>query len=419
MLTLALTVLTVFWVPGGNTLVWTTLVPESLAWIPGLLAVEAFVRGRTVCAGLWIAAAGWLQPLIGLQLGLMLGIVGLWRLADGDPRGALRQSLVFGVTALAAMAPVLVPTLLTQTDTVPPDDGLSTFYVTAYLRQAHHYLLSAQSPVTLARFAAIVAVGLGGLAVLSRRAELDRDRTRFAIRLLVVVGVLCVLYVAGTEGLRSVTVAKMQFFRLLVVAKLVLLAWTAGAVVALVPVRLGAWAERAASRPSWGWGGALAVVVLTVGLAAADVGRPGAMWGPRAHRQTDAYRAEAWIAANTPRDALFLVPPGTTTFRSHALRSVALNFKPTTFRDDAMHRWLARMRVLAPAPLPPLVRSGDGVYAWRQSLDPAYHDRTPAEWEALARTFGADHALLDLRQTPTPPAGEPLFQSGPWAVYRL
>ena len=409
---------TVHWTPGGNALVSRTLVPESIAWAPCLLAVEAFVRGRTVRAAVLLGLAAWLQPLMGLQVGLLLGLVSLWQMADGDARGALRRALAFGATFALVAAPVLLPTLLTQAGTAPPADGLATFYVTAYLRQAHHYLLFSQDPAALVKFGLVVAAGLGGLRVLRDRRP-GTEHLRTAGRMMIVIAALCALYVVGTEGLESLTVAKMQFFRLTLVAKLVLLAWASGAVVALVP---RAWRDRARGalgRPAVGWSLAAAVLAATVGGAVADVGRPGAMWYPRAYRQSDVAPVEAWIAARTPRDAVFLVPPGTTTFRSHALRGAAINFKPTTFRDDAMHRWLARLRTVAPAPLPPRTHGRAAVYRWREALDPAYHAHTPREWARLGDAFDADYALVDRRATATPPDGEPVYADGAWAVYPL
>ena len=147
-----LTVVTVYWTPGGNAIIAPTLVPESLAWTPVLLAVAAFARTAPYRAAAWLGAAAWLQPLIGLQFGLLLGLVGLWRMADGEPARAFRRSVGFGALFFLVASPILIPTLLTQAGTAPPDDELSTFYVTAWLRQAHHYLLFSQSPVALARF---------------------------------------------------------------------------------------------------------------------------------------------------------------------------------------------------------------------------------------------------------------------------
>ena len=166
------TIATVAWTPGGNAVISRTLVPESIAWTPALLAVDAFARGRPYRAAAWLGATAWMQPLIGLQFGLLLGLVGLWRMADGDAGRALRQSVGFGALFFAVASPILVPTLLTQAGTAPPDDGLTTFYVTAWLRQAHHYLLFSQDPLALVRFGFVVAAGLAGLAVLRQRGAL-------------------------------------------------------------------------------------------------------------------------------------------------------------------------------------------------------------------------------------------------------
>ncbi|MEM0961759.1 MAG: DUF6798 domain-containing protein [Bacteroidota bacterium] len=413
------TIATVHWTPGGNAIISRTLVPESLAWIPCLLALDAFLNDRVWRSAILLGLTMWIQPLMGLQVGLLLGLVALWRMRDGEPRQAFTRAVGFGALVVAVGVPILLPTLLTQAGTAPPDDGLSTFYVTAQLRQAHHYLLLAQDPAALVRFGLVIAVGLAGLAILRRRGSAERQRV--ATRLLLVIAALVAVYVVMTEGAQSLTVAKMQFFRLTLVAKLVLLAWAAGGAVALIPSRWRTFADAMLGggrrQQAIGWAGALGLLALTVGLGLAEIGRPYTVWRPAQHRATDLYRAEAWIAENTPADALFLIPPGSTSFRSHALRSVAVNFKPTTFRDDAMHRWLARLRTLAPAPLPPADARREGVLGWRGSLDSAYH--ATRDWTALADTFDATHALVDQRQTPTPPAGDPMHVSGPWAVYRL
>ena len=414
-----LTVLTVLavtnWLPGGSEFVFPALVPGSLAWPLALLALEAFARGRPYVSAAVLGVGAWFQPLIGLQIGLLLGLVALWEAADGRPREALARALGFGALFFLVAAPLVLPALLTQTSGDPaPAYGLSTYYVTAELRQPHHYLLFSQPPIALAQFVVVVAVGLGGLAVLRRRGTPALHHVRFALRLLIVIALLVTAYVALTEGAESLVVAKMQFLRLTALAELVLLTWAAGAAVALAPLSWVEGPSRFLDRPIRGWTVALSLALLTVALAAAGVGRPGALWGPGAHARTDLARAEAWVREATPQEALFLVPPSTTSFRSHALRSIVVDRKSTPFRDAAMHERLGVLRTVAPAPLPE--RGGS---AWVAALDSAYHAHSPAGWATLAARFGADYALVDLRATPTPPAGAPAFRAGRWAVYRL
>ncbi|MEM1115766.1 MAG: DUF6798 domain-containing protein [Bacteroidota bacterium] len=412
-LTVLATLVTIHWTPGGNGLLSATIAPEPLAWVPCLLAVEAFLRDRSTAAAVLLGVAAWLHPLMGLQVGLLLGLVALWQMADGEPRRAFGRAVLFGVTVFVVASPILLPTLLTQAGGEPiPDDGLSTFRVTAELRQAHHYLLFSQPASGLVRYGLVVAAGLVGLVLLRRRG--GARHVRMATRVLTVIAGLVVVYVGMTEGAESLTVAKMQFFRLLVLAKLVLLAWACGAAVALVPASRQAALARLADRRGLALAASGVLVALTVALAVADVGRPGAMWKLRDHTKSDLYRVERWIEAETPRDAVFLVPPSMTAFRAFALRSVAINFKPTTFRDAAMHRWLARIRAVAPTPLPPR-----GGLDWQADLDRAYHAHSAASWARVAATFEADYALVDTRLLRTPPTDDLVAEAGPWAVYRF
>ena len=138
------------------------------------------------------------------------------------------------------------------------------------------------------------------------------------------------------------------------------------------------------------------------------------MWRPRAHAQTDPYRVTQWARTHTPKDALFLVPPSTDWFRSYAFRSVVFNHKPTPFRDAAMHERLARLRTVAPAPLPDRADR-----SWLVTLDSAYHARSTAEWIALADRFDADYAVVHEPQVSRQPPGDLVFRSGEWALYHL
>ncbi|NNF58039.1 MAG: hypothetical protein HKN04_07335, partial [Rhodothermaceae bacterium] len=114
-----------------------------------------------------------------------------------------------------------------------------------------------------------------------------------------------------------------------------------------------------------------------------------------------------------PVDALVLVPPSNTTFRTWAQRSVVANFKPTPFQKDAMHVWLDRLLAIAPMPLP---EHGQG---FREALDTAYAANDTTSWRHLADRFGATHALVNQAEVLEPLPGRPLVVHGPWALYAL
>ena len=407
-------VVTPLWALGGNGLMASLLVPEPLAWALALPAVGLFMAGRRWTAGALLGVAGLFQLLVGTLTVGALGLVWLWEIAAEPERrqrwlAELGRAVGFGLVYLAVASPIFLPTALAQAGPAVDGaraDGLSTFYVIAQLRQPHHYLFLQFGERALAQVALLVVAGGGAFVWLKRRGALRHSD--FVGRLLVVIAALCGVAVVGTEGLEILFVAKLQFYKLTVLAAVLLVTLICAALVDVLPSN---WTEKAAQALASPWGWAVAVAAVAV---VSVMGMNGWKNGPAQHRASDLYAVERWAARETPPDALFLIPPSETTFRVGARRSVAINWKPTPFRDAAMHERLARLRTVAPgAPLP---RLGT---AWPDTLDAAYHRNTRADWQRLAATWHADYALVDLDQLATPPADSAAFRQGRWAVYAL
>ena len=70
--------------PGGNDVLHAFLVPSSVGWAAALWALYHVLAGRAILAGLFIAGALWMHPLVGLQTGSVLCLVALmasgWKL---------------------------------------------------------------------------------------------------------------------------------------------------------------------------------------------------------------------------------------------------------------------------------------------------------------------------------------------------
>ena len=407
---LAATVVTPQWTLGGNALVTPAIVPEPLAWALALPALALFMDGHRWLAAALLGVAGLFQLLVGTLMVGALGLVWLWEIgADAERRAGwgreFGRAIGFGLLYLAVASPVFLPTALAQAGGAPaPDDGLSTFYVIAQLRQPHHYLFWQFGERALAQFGLLVVLG----AIAFFRAPRSLRHRTFVGRLLVVIAGLCGVALVGTEGLENLFIAKLQFYKLTVPAAVLLTTLISAVLVGWLGRSWSDRIARALASP-WGWAvGAAAVVAVTV------AGRTGWHNGPAQHRASDLYAVEAWAARETPADALFLIPPSETTFRTFARRSVAINWKPTPFRDAAMHERLARLRAVAPSAALP--RFGTG---WQDTLDAAYHRNTPADWKRLAHDWGADYALVEADLVLAPPADSAAFRAGRWAVYRL
>ena len=407
-------VVTTDWPLGKNALAAPLIAPEPIAWALALPALVLFAEGRRKPAALLLGVAAWVQLLVGLLTAFALGLLMLWEVFDAreKKRGA-HEALVFGLLFFLAASPVFVPTVIAQTGGLPvPDDGLSTWYVIAALRQPHHYLFFSFGPRAWAQAALLATSGTAALLLLQRRGGPLKEG-RFVGRSLLVIAGLCGVYLLFTEGLPSLTIAKLQFYKLTVPAQVLLTFAVVSLAWAWLPPR---WAARA---NAWldrrGLVGAVGFTALaaTVGLTVGGVGRPAALWQPARHRASALYAVERWAQDSTATDALFLIPPSETTFRTWARRSVVINEKPTPFRDAAMHERLARLRAVAPAPLP---RRGIG---FTEAMDDAYYRNTPADWQRLGRQFGTDYALVDTTRLVAPPSPERAFAAGRWAVYRL
>ena len=144
----------------------------------------------------------------------------------------------------------------------------------------------------------------------------------------------------------------------------------------------------------------------------AGAGRPGALYGPRAHAASDAGRVESWAARETDVDALFVVPPANSSFRVGARRSVFVTWKAHPFRADGMRRWLEDLQMVAPAPL-----IGSSGWAHRARADSAYCANDATDWRSVAEWTEADYAVVEAGCGAPP--GRPVYRAGRLTVYPL
>ena len=400
-----------YWTLGGNGLTSGILVPEYVAWALALPALWLFVNNRRLAAAVLLGLAAWMQMLVGVQTTAVLGLVALWEAARDRSPGAVRDAVVFGLVAAAVAAPVALPAILAPPMEGPTVPGITTFHALAMLRVPHHYLLFSFGSGAYIRFTLLLSVGLAALWAQHRAGRVHH--TTFVIRFLVVVaGLLCVATVF-TEGIPTFLVAQLQLFKLTVwVSTLLSLfvgAWAARA----MPTLLRSFSERVLERRIAGLIAVGLFVLATIAAVAVGFHPATSRYGPAAYASSNLSQVETWARASTPNDALFLIPPSNTTFRTHARRNVVINFKPTPYQRGGIDVWLSRTLAVAPMPVP---ENGHG---FLEALDAAYAENDQVGWRQLARQFGAEWALVDAARTASPPSTRPAFRAGDWAVYRL
>jgi hypothetical protein len=125
-----------------------------------------------------------------------------------------------------------------------------------------------------------------------------------------------------------------------------------------------------------------------------------------------------WIAANTPVDAVFLVPPDEQAFRLRARRAIVVNFKSVPQLSGELAAWRERLsQVLMLPDLTTLDRPFDQTLA---AIRARYESRTPEQLQNVARRYGARYILVAHRW---PDSWEPyrmnLAANNAWFLYDL
>ncbi|GAB5535181.1 MAG: hypothetical protein Rubg2KO_14300 [Rubricoccaceae bacterium] len=394
------------WTLGGNSLAPNLLAPEMLGWALALPAVRLTIETRIVAAGVLLACAAYLHLLVGALVTGALGLAILLGALNGRQRERWRLALTLGGTVLLLALPMIWAIARYRSTGAPlPDDGLSAFFLFAELRLPHHYLPSTWGLGRWARFGLLAALGGIGLAVLRHSGR----PMRVAERLLLATGLLCCMAAPLVVWGESLFVAQLQVFKLTVLANALLAIAVCAGIASALPERVRAWPGL---RP-------VPSVALTVGLIALMTGglltrQLDSRVGPWARSDDPFTRVEAWIAENTPEDALIASPPNRTTVRLATRRSVVVSFKAAPFNDRAMYEWYQRLLALAPR----VDTAGVRGLQFGEALDAAFASSTTADWTRLARDYGITH-VVRTQTDGEAPNGDLVFHAAPWAVYEI
>ena len=121
-----------------------------------------------------------------------------------------------------------------------------------------------------------------------------------------------------------------------------------------------------------------------------------------------------WISRKTPRDASFLIPPGTNGFRFEAQRAAFVDWKCCPMKGEEIREWKRRM--LAVMGTKRFPAKG---YALHRVSNRMYHARSLKELAALARQEGLSH-ILAKKETGYRAAGlKKLKKKAGWTVFNV
>lgn len=383
----------------GATLNHAQLLPADLALPPMLLALSAWINGRSLHAGLWLGLSGLLHSNYALLGPMVVGlgeIAGLALAGRSNERGLWQEwgRMAAGYLLFATPSLWLIARTFLIADTAP--EAVDTVF---RVRSPHHYDLSALGSVDL--WWPLFLLAWAAPALWRQRQE-RRSRAAlmaYSVTAWLTVGVLGIWLEVGP-------LIRLFFFRLSPVLILLLLLsvggfldqvrrsqreartpmllWAATGVLglcsfarsdmellgvfglesslfglpAVFAVALAGLAAMRRARAPAVLAAAIAAVAAVQAARAEPImhERRGAvrkpvMRGPRvgrfvwnhqhAHVKDEALMS--WVRNNTPTHAVFLIPPSLISFRLRTRRAVFVDFKAAPMRGEEVQEWKRRM----------------------------------------------------------------------------
>ena len=321
---LALIVLYGFTV-GGNHVMYASFISSTIATGISAFALLQFVRDKHLLAGITLGIATLFQPLVGLQLFLILGGIELLF------RRNWKSTLQFGIPYLTLAVLILIPTFARQFgETLEYNKEL--YYEILYRFRNHHHYIPTLFPIThYIKFFGLL--GLGALSYYLTKPLEDKFYHGFIF--LGLLGML--IYWLALEHLGILQIGKLQWFKTTVwmgALSSIMLAGLLGQLLSgfrtlstakhyVLPVSISAFL--------------VLIFVVSNSKYLPESYQHKYMVGNRVY--SDLEKMHLWITENTSKDISVLVSPDNNAFACQAKRSVPIHFQAIIHEPFFMLPW--------------------------------------------------------------------------------
>lgn len=310
---------------GGNHIMYTSFISSTMAKGVSAIALLQFVKNKHLFSGILLGFASLFQPLVGLQLFLILG--GIELLFRRNWIATLR----FGTPYLAVAAFILIPIFGRQFGATLEYDKELYYDILYRFRNHLHYIPSLFPVKNYIKF-----FGILGLGLLSYHVVKPRDKKLYLG--FVSFGLLGMLvYWLGLEHLGILQIGKAQWFKTTLwmgALSSVMLAGLLGQLLSgfvplfkfRTPVIVGAVSL-----------GIFGLVAMTNSKYLPASYQDKYMVGNRTH--SDLEKMHSWIAENTPKDITVLVSAANSGFACQAKRSMPIHYVAIIHEPFFMLPW--------------------------------------------------------------------------------
>jgi len=380
----------------------SAFLPSNIANVAMLWGLYFWISGMPASAGVCLGVAG-LFHINHAVVG-----IGLWTAATPfEARRVPGRSWWVGTLALLALVAVqVVPAVrvvLSRSGKLPTDEFVDLF---VRLRHPHHFDPSTWHwGIWLAFLAPIAPAVIAARSPAARQSgpQIFEARRRAAAMFNFFLAMTCFALLTAGFWFAGETLVQLNLYRFSIYPKLlscVAVAWLVWdvnprarpyAVAAIVLVGTGAGAVAASS-------GLLAAPTLRSPLGLKLVGLQG----------DDAGYLELarWARDNTPKDAVFLVPPDEESFRVHARRAIVVNFKGVPQLSAELPAWRDRLCDVLDLDIAGLLALPRPLGRTLRAIRERYDEVPPAHHFATGRKYGARYVVLTRRVSAPGPARE-------------
>jgi hypothetical protein len=356
----------------------SAFLPSNVASVAFLWAVYFWIADRRAASAVMFGVAG----LFHLNYAIVGPAVWVVLSAVAAVRERRRPTTMewFGAIAMFELCLMnIVPALIAirqRTGRMPLEEFVDIY---VHVRHPHHY-------APLAWPAALWITFLWPIPfawLYWRRRHDDNDAVEQARRVVdVIVLLLAIAFLGAGVWYVSETLVQLSLWRFSVVVKL------------LTCVGAALWLTTVASARGARWIMTASAVAGIVLIAACLVRGPYLGFLHVTEDDADYLAACDWIRANTPADAVFLVPPDEEAFRLRAQRAIVVNFKCVPQLSGELGEWRDRLSAVIAMDirgLPATVLSFDRT---RGAIRAAYERRPPAQLAKVAQRYNARYLLV-------------------------